>query len=217
MKILVTRPLPGGEATAARLRAMGHEVVLVPLMETQAVAWQRPTAMPAAIMLTSGFAARLADAAICHALPVFAVGTATARAAAEAGFGDVRDGGGTVQTLLDAVATAGFASILHLAGEDRTPAVIPAGLHVETRTVYRARLAPLAALPDVDWALLYSPRTATHFANEVDRLQKRRNGVSVAAISSTTLAAAGTGWRRTTAATRPDEDALLASIGVPCQ
>ena len=43
MKILVTRPLPGGEATAARLRALGHEVVLAPLMETEAVAWQPPT------------------------------------------------------------------------------------------------------------------------------------------------------------------------------
>lgn len=216
MRILVTRPLPGGESTAARLRALGHEVMLAPLMATEAIAWAPPDMPPAAIMLTSAFAARLADAAAYHPLPLFAVGAATARAAADAGFTDVRDGGGTVQALLDTVAGAGFASILHLAGENRTPVVIPHGLHVETRTVYRARLLPLAALPNTDWVLLYSPRTAAHFAAEVDRLGKRHI-TAIAAISTAALAAAGLGWRRAVAAVRPDEDALLASIGVPCQ
>ena len=123
MRILVTRPLPGGEATAARLRALGHDVVLAPLMATEAVDWQPPETPPAAIMLTSAFAARLAGpaAAVYHGLPAFAVGAATARAAAEAGFTDVRDGGGTAQALVDSVAGAGLAAILHLAGEDRTP------------------------------------------------------------------------------------------------
>ena len=32
MRILVTRPLPDGERTAAALRARGHDVLLVPLM-----------------------------------------------------------------------------------------------------------------------------------------------------------------------------------------
>lgn len=215
MKLLVIRPLPGGEATAERLRALGHMVILTPLMTIEATAWSRPDIPPAALMLTSAAAARLADAAIYHALPVFAVGAATARAATAAGFQAVRDGGGTVQALVDGVAAAGFTTILHLAGADRTPVVVPAGLAIETRTVYRARLLPLPTLPDVDWVLLYSPRTAAHFAAEVSRLNKPRG--AIAAISPAALAAAGPGWRRAVAATRPDEDALLAAIGVPCQ
>jgi uroporphyrinogen-III synthase len=216
MRLLVTRPLPAGAATADRLRALGHEVTLAPLMATEAIAWTLPESLPAAVMLTSAFAARLADnAAVLH-LPAFAVGGATARAAREAGFSDVREGGGTAQALVDGAAAAGITSLLHLAGEDLTPVRVPAGLRVLTRTVYRARLLPLAALPLVDWVLLYSPRSATHFAAEADRLGVTRAALGVAAISAATLAAAGIGWRATAVAGAPNEDALLAAIGISC-
>lgn len=219
MKLLVTRPLPGGETTTTRLRGLGHDVTLAPLMATDAIAWRPPDSPPVAIMLTSAFAARLAGpaAAALHALPLFAVGATTARAAAAAGFTDVRDGGGTAQALLDSVAAQGFPAILHLAGEDRTPVVVPAGLKVETRTVYRARLLPLAILPEIDWVLLYSPRSAAHFAGECDRLGHPRHTLAIAAISAATLAAAGPGWRATLTAEQPDEDALLAAIAATCQ
>ena len=39
MRLLVTRPLPAGAATAERLRALGHDVTLAPLMATEAMAW----------------------------------------------------------------------------------------------------------------------------------------------------------------------------------
>ena len=219
MRILVTRPLPGGEATAARLRALGHDVVLAPLMATEAIDWQPPETPQAAIMLTSAFAARLAGpaAAVYHGLPAFTVGAATAKAAAEAGFIDVRDGGGTVQALIDNVAGAGLAATLHLAGEDRTPVVVPAALRVTTRTVYRARLLPLASVPDVDWVLLYSARTALHFAAECDRLGMPRANVAIAGLSAAVLDAAGAGWRAGIVAASPDEDALLAAIDAACQ
>lgn len=216
MRLLVTRPLPAGAATADRLRALGHDVALAPLMETEAVAWDAPAPLPDAVMLTSAFAARLAGADAPHHLPVFAVGGATARAALDAGFVDIREGGGTLQILLDTVATAGFASVLHLAGEDRTPAIVPVGLAVTTRTVYRARLASLAALPAVDWVLLYSPRSAAHFVAEARRLSADVAQIGVAAISASTLAAAGPGWRATAVAHEPNEDALLAAIGISC-
>ena len=219
MKLLVTRPLPAGLATAERLQNLGHSVELAPLMVTEAVDWAIPAQQPAAIMLTSAVTARLAGAQVAELrrLPVFAVGESTAKAARAAGFGDVRPGAGTVEALLRGVAAAGFASILHLAGEDRTPVAVPDGLTVVVRTVYRARLLPLALAPAVDWALLYSPRSAAHFAAEIDRLGLARGGVAVAAISAATLAAAGGGWRATALAAHPEEDALLAAIGISCQ
>lgn len=216
MHLLVTRPLPGGEATAARLAESGHAAVLAPLMAAEPLAWQPPAASPQAIMLTSAFAARLAAADAWHGLPVYVVGAATAMAARLAGFADIRDGGGTAQALLDTVAAAGITALLHLAGEDRTPVVIPAGLRVDTRTVYRARLLPLAAVPAVDWVLLYSARTAGHFAAECDRLGVDRATIALAALSVGIIAAAGSGWRATRAASAPSEAALLAAIGATC-
>jgi uroporphyrinogen-III synthase len=216
MHLLVTRPLPAGAATADRLRAFGLDVTLAPLMATEAVGWDAPDPLPDAVMLTSAVAARLAGPDAPLQLPAFAVGGATARAARDAGFTDVRDGGGTVQATLDSVAAAGFVSVLHLAGEDRTPAVVPERLVVTTRTVYRARLVPLPALPGVDWVLLYSPRSAAHFAAEARRLSADIAQIGVAAISAATLAAAGPGWRATAVAREPNEDALLAAIGISC-
>ena len=217
MHILVTRPQPGAEATAGRLRAAGHKVTLAPLMVAEMMPWTAPATPPAAIMLTSGFAARLADAPAFHRLPVFAVGTATALAAHDAGFTDIRDGGGTAQALLERVAAAGFRDVLHLAGSDRVTVMIPAVLRVATAVVYRTRLLPLAASPDADWALLFSPRTAGHFAAEVDRLGGDRSTIAIATISDAALAAAGPGWRETRAASVPNEDALLAAAGISWQ
>lgn len=219
MRILVTRPLPGGEATAERLKSLGYEVVLAPLLVTEAVAWQPPETPPAAIMLTSAAAVQFADvgAADYRTLPAFTVGAATARAAIAAGYTDVRDGGGTAQTLVDGIAAQGVPTILHLAGEDRTPVAVPPGLTITTRTVYRARLLPLGETPDADCVLLYSARTAAHFASECDRLRAPRSGIGIAAISAVAAAAAGPGWRETAIAARPDEDALLAAIDTVCE
>ncbi len=219
MRILVTRPAPGGAATAERLRALGHEVRLEPLLGFEAVPWVPPAEAPEALLLTSAAAARLAGAVppALLAVPVHAVGAATAAAARAAGFGDVRVGGGGAQALLDAMAAAGVRQVLHLAGKDRTAVAVPAGLALVIRTVYRARLEPLAALPAVDWVLLYSARTAGQFAAEVDRLGGDRAAFAIAAISPAALAAAGPGWRRAVAAEAPDEDALLAAIGATWQ
>ena len=219
MKILVTRPLPGGETSAARLRALGCAVVTMPLLAVEAIDWDMPAAPPDAIMLTSAAAARMAGApaAALHGCTAWAVGDATAAAARAAGFTDVRDGGGSVQALVDRAAAAGIGEILHLAGADRTTFTVPTGLTIIIRTVYRARLLPLAGAVDADWVLLYSSRTAAHFAAECDRLGHDRAGIAIAAISPAVLAAAGPGWAWTTVAATPDEDALLAAIGLLCQ
>lgn len=214
MDLLVTRPQPAADSTAARLRELGHRVHIAPLLATEPVGWQ-PPATAEAIMLTSAAAARFAGpgAARFHHLPAHAVGGATARAATAAGFTDVREGSGTAQQLLDSLA----GHVLHLAGEDRTNVVLPPGLSLTTAIVYRARLLSLDTIPAVDWVLLYSTRTAAHFATECDRIGAARSGVAIAAISEPALAAAGPGWSGAIAASSPDEDALLAAIAASCQ
>ena len=64
MKILVLRPQPGADETAARARALGLELVVAPLFAVAPLAWTPPD--PAgfdAVMLTSASAARQAATA----------------------------------------------------------------------------------------------------------------------------------------------------------
>ena len=211
MRLLITRPQPGADATAAAVSALGHQPVVQPLLATEAVAWAIPDALPDAVLLTSAASVRHAGdaAAALMGLPAHAVGGATAAAARAAGWCDVREGPGTVQALLDGLAPC---RLLHLAGADRTDAQPPAGVAVDVATVYRAVLQPLAALPAVDGVLLYSARTARHFAAEWDRLGGARGAVQLYAISPAALAAAGTGWAMAAAAPQPTEAALLAML-----
>ena len=128
-----------------------------------------------------------------------------------------------VAALLATVAATGHARVLHLAGTHRTPAAVPATLQVVVRAVYEAQLAPLNAAAKaalraaaVDWALLFSTRSAAHFADLFDTLGADRATLSIATISARALAAAGGGWRRAVAAATPDEAGILAASGLSC-
>ncbi len=219
MRLLLTRPQPGATASADRIRALGHDPVLAPLLATESIGWRPPKPLPQALMLTSAAAVRHGGPGLAAlgGMPVFVVGAATAAAARAAGFADVRVGAGTAQALVDEIAAAGIASVLHLGGADRTIIALPPCLSVIRRIVYRARLQPLQALPLVDHVLLYSARTARQFAAEIDRLGGDRAAFHLAAISRATLAAAGPGWGCGVAAAAPNEHALLAAIGLVCQ
>jgi len=210
MRILVVRPQPGADATAARLRAMGHEAIVHPLLATRPVPWTLP-ATPSAVILTSAAAVHHAGPAAnaLKSLAAHAVGDATAAAARSAGWTNVSTGPGTIQGLLDGLAAGHY---LHLAGADVTAVIVPPALNLTRVIVYETPLQPLPALPDVHAVLLHSPRTAAQFAGEWDRLGGRRDPVQLLAISAATLAAAGSGWGEAQAAPEPTESALLAML-----
>lgn len=211
--------------TAARLTACGHDVRVSPLLEPVSVAWEPPVDPVEAVLFTSPQGPRFAGAAAAayHRLPAYAVGERTALAAQEAGFLDVRIAGGDLVALYAAVAAAGIARALHLTGIHRTEVAMPAGLQTIVRAVYEARLAPLtpdaaAALRagSIDWVLLFSSRTAAHFAGLHDNLGLARAALSVAAISPAALERAGPGWRHAVAAQTPNEAGILAAAGLAC-
>ncbi|MEN9931993.1 MAG: hypothetical protein RIS17_566 [Pseudomonadota bacterium] len=214
MRILVVRPQPGADATAARLLALGHQPVVQPLLTTRARDWQLPAKRPEAVILTSAAAVRHAgaDADPLKSVPAFAVGEATAAAARAAGWADVTAGPGTIQALLDGLAGGPARQFLHLAGADLTAVTVPPTIHLARVTVYETPLLPLSALPDVEGVLLHSPRTARQFASEWNRLDGARRSLAVYAISAPTLAAAGAGWATAMAAPEPTETALLAML-----
>src|SRR3546814_3001824 len=89
------RPEPGNAVTAAAVAAMGLMAIRLPLFEVRAIAWAAPD--PGgfdALVLTSANAVRLGGIGLDRfkALPVHAVGGATAAAAAQAGFSVVAVG-----------------------------------------------------------------------------------------------------------------------------
>lgn len=211
-RVAVLRPEPGNRATAAVLTEAGLEAIALPLFEIVAVAWAPPD--PAAydgLLLTSANAVRCAGAGLAavSALPVFAVGEATAREARRAGLDVIATGADGVATIVAAAAAQGCHRLLHLAGRDRMPA--PRGV-ATVIPVYDSReraIAP-ADLRSIEGqvALLHSPRTARRLdtlAGTIDR-----GTVRLAALSPAVAAAAGKGWAEIAVAATRDDAALIA-------
>ena len=195
MRLLLTRPEPDAERTAAHLRAHGHEVVLAPLLRIEPLADAEIGAGPwAAILVTSANAAGVAAHprfAALRLLPVFAVGARSAAAMREAGFADVTSADGDVRDLVGVVTQRleGGAPLLYLAGAERSGdlagRLAAHGFAVRTSVVYRA--VKVGALPGsaaaalsggIDGILHFSRRSAEAYVDAA-----RAAGLSAAALT----------------------------------
>lgn len=216
MTLIVLRPQPGADATAARARALGLAAVVAPLFDIVARPWSPPPGRFDAVLLTSANAPRALGQAPegLARLPAYAVGAATAAAARAAGFATVVAGASDVADLVRDAAGAGVATMLHLAGADRTR-FDPGPIAITTRIVYAAEAVdPAPRLPPAPAvALLHSGRAARRFREVAGPV----GGYAIAAISAKVAAAAGDGWRAVAIAARPDDDALLAAAAGLCQ
>jgi uroporphyrinogen-III synthase len=242
MAILVTRPLPDGEATAAALRARGFEVLLAPMLRFEPVAFQddRDTQY-GAVVVTSANALRAIEARLANSpllkLPLFAVGEHTAEAARAAGFTKVvsaaSDAAGLRERIVAGVKARTVkktSPLLYLAGADLArdlPGELgERGFTVITQTAYR--MVPITDLPDevrgafaaggVDTVLHYSRRSARAFIEAV-----RAAGVEISALSlrqcclSTAIATVvrDAGASQVVVASSPEEGALFKALGEP--
>ncbi len=214
--VIILRPQPGADATAAHARALGLTPVVYPLFTVEPLAWMPPD--PAsfdALMLTSANAVRHAGPllAIFLGLPVFAVGDATARAAAEHGFTTVHVAGPDAQATAHAITQAGHRSVLHLCGMETRP-FDPGDLAITTVATYRtapggdeAGLATTLRLGAV--VLVHSPRAGARLAGLTGPAQRR--DISLVAISGAALSACGSGWKQTCAVDAPEDAVMLAT------
>jgi uroporphyrinogen-III synthase len=238
VRLLVTRPEPDAERTAAALRARGHVVLVVPLLRIEPLQHAEIGPEPFdALLVTSANAAVAAGHharfAQLRALPVFAVGDRSAQAMRAAGFADVISAQGDVSDLAALVAPrlkAG-ASLLYLAGADRSGDLAGVlsgrGFAVKTAVVYRAvpTGAPLpaavAAMAEgVEGVLHFSRRSSDAYVNaaRAGGLQQDHaiHGLvhfCLSAQAAEPLIRAGA--TDTRVAPEPTEAALLALIPVP--
>ncbi len=235
-RVLVTRPEPGSARTAARLRELGFEPLVLPLSKTMPLAVDG-AAVPegvAAVAVTSANALSHAPASLIGklaALPCHAVGERTATAARAAGFHAVEAGPGDAAALAAAIAPrlAGK-RLVYLCGRERFPLfedrLAAAGVPVTPIETYRtvatepsdeSVLALLAGKP-ADSILLYSVKAAQAAAALARRpaLAPWLGGMAVFSLSARIDAAfrVQCGGRKGAmhVAQKSDEEALLALL-----
>ncbi len=239
MAVLVTRPLPDGEATAASLRARGFEALSAPMLRFEPLPFHdEDDAQYGAVIVTSANALRgiepqLAGTALLK-LPLFAVGEHTADAARQAGFTKVITAKGDASTLRDLVAERAKSKklkkaspLLYLAGADLARDLAAElgekGFSVVTQTTYK--MVPAKILPrevceafvagEIEAVLHYSRRSARAFLEAA-----RDGGVEISALAlpqcciSPAVAAIvrEAGAAQVAVAASPDENALFEAL-----
>lgn len=169
MRIWVTRARPGASETAQRVRALGHEPVVAPVLEVRPLEARIDLADVAALAFTSRNGveafARLSQR---RDLPVFAVGDATAEAARAQGFAAVRSAAGDVEALANLI-DAGPALCPTAAEPAADLAAMLKARGVPARSIAVYETVPLHPdAPAVDAVLIHSPKAARIVGTLVD-------------------------------------------------
>lgn len=234
MRVMVTRPREDAAGLVAALTARGHQALLEPLLTIvprARVDWPQGHAQAQALLISSANGARaFARLDSRRALPVYAVGEASAAAARALGFGSVSSADGDVDDLADLVQRAvdpAGGPLLHPAASkpagDLQGALGGKGFTVLRAVLYEARPAErfspqsTRAISEgsVDVVTLLSPRTAAAFAGLIAAagLAPACGGMAALCLSSAVAAAIdGLTWRQVAVAARPDQGALLAAL-----
>ncbi|HRJ67505.1 MAG TPA: uroporphyrinogen-III synthase, partial [Alphaproteobacteria bacterium] len=228
--ILVTRPEPAGSELAEKLRRDGFETYLAPLSRYVPVpaALDVMGACQALVFTSAQGVAQFPAAPEGRDKTVFAVGTATAEAAALAGFAHVVAGAGDVrdlaQTLIARKDELGLQSILHVSGEDTaedlSQLLADSGIEVHRRVVYRTEFIDQLP-PEIERALtedkigtvlLFSARAAQHWLRLLSREDLRTASAKLEAVCLSERVASelrGTPWRAVKVARTPQVEAIF--------
>ena len=239
MAVLVTRPHPDDETTAASLRARGFDVLRAPMLRFEPVAFHEDmNARYSAVIVTSANALRGIEPHLkghrMLELPLYAVGEHTAAAARRAGFTHVVSANGDAANLRDLVLASLKAkelkkasTLLYLAGaeiaRDLASELEESGFRVVTQTTYK--MIAVKSLPreacdafaanQVEAVLHYSQRSARAF---LDAARAAGVEISALAIPQCCISAAVASVVRDAGATQvvvaatPDENALFEAL-----
>lgn len=223
-RVWITRASPGAEATAGRVRALGWEPLIAPLLETRILPTTIDLTGVGALAFTSATGARaFGRLSMARDLPVFAVGSASAAAAREAGFAAVRSADGDVKALARFIGehAGDFAGVvLHTAAAepagDLVGMLMATDVQARVVAVYETIAAPVPAdlwprLSSIEAVLVHSPRAGRRLAEILKDVAAP--GLVAYCLSAEVLASLGdsaTGAKF--AAPLPNEDALLSLL-----
>ncbi|MFS8183116.1 uroporphyrinogen-III synthase [Pseudovibrio denitrificans] len=228
MKILVTRPQPQADKTAQKLVAMGHEVIVEPMLSFQPLTVNGDVAGDAkAIAVTS---AKAVEALVFNGLvdklqhlPLYSVGEATAKAAEASGFQKIICADGDVDSLGRLIAERNQdGPVFYPAAVDRSGDLAgqleQQGIACRMVEVYQMAAATgfsgktrdLIEAGTLDCALFYSPRTIQIFLS-ISNLEKTTvflNSMKALCVSKRVAEQASSFGEVFTAKT-PSEDGLF--------
>jgi uroporphyrinogen-III synthase len=236
MRILLTRPQEEVQDLAQRLRDLGHDTIVSPLMKTAPLAAVPPQLDCDGVVATSARAFRFCDAGMSgnnwSKVPLFCVGERTAGAAVCAGFSRASVVAPSVAELLASIGEhlSAPARLIYLAGRNRKPSLEDglraAGYDVRTLVVYEtaavdaleAEAAECLATGALDAAMHFSRRSAELFASAVHRagLAGAAAGlrhVCISADAAKGLEALQPG--KVAIASTPDTAAMIAVLSTP--
>ena len=232
MRVLITRPEIDAAPFADRLAEYGIDSVVAPLLEIVIEAGTEIDLTGVqGVLFTSAngvraFAARSAE----RAIPVFAVGDATAQVARKHGFEIVESAGGDVDDLAALVGRRcrpKDGPLLHIAGSavagDLGTALAAGGFTVRRVVAYRAETAvdlPAAARDalaagTLDAALFFSPRTAATFVSlviDADLVDSCRTLDAIVLSPAVADMLRELPWRACRIAPAPTADALVSCV-----
>ena len=232
MRVLITRPLEDAKPLARELAKIGVDSLIEPLLTIEYLDDPPPLAGVQALLMTSANGVRaFVRLGNERTLPLFAVGDATARTAAEWNFENIFSAAGDVAALAELVAAkcdpAG-GELLHVAGSrvagDLGGRLAGGGFKYRRAVLYAAKKSENLTAEardalragDIAGVVLYSPRTARTFAELV-----RAAGLDddLANIYAFCLSAAvadalsGLGWCKPAVARHPDQASITVLIG----
>jgi uroporphyrinogen-III synthase len=223
MKLLVTRPVEDAQPLAEKLESLGHEAVIVPLLDIiprDGIVLPDGPFQAVCMSSANGLAAK-ADLSIFHHIPFFAVGPQSALEARRHGFDHVHDKGGNVEGLVRTICKSlkpENGPILYLSGSETTAdlegKLKTQGFSVSRVMVYDAQprsVADLASLMSgADGVLLYSPRTVKLWVAQVQKsnLQDSVKALQHFCLSANVAANLPQGWAKRISRT-PDENGML--------
>ncbi|HWJ71056.1 MAG TPA: uroporphyrinogen-III synthase [Sphingobium sp.] len=216
--LLLLRPQPGNDESAARARALGIAVIQRPLFEIMPLtADALPDGPFDALLVTSANGVRHGSDVVRRFidLPIFTVGEATADAIRALGGHHVQVGGGDAATTIPLIVAAGHRRLLHLCGADVRP-FDPLGLAITRHSVYRSAALDSPPLTDLPPAVIavHSPRAG----ERLDALIPAGRGDHILiAISRAAADLAGPGWAQVQVAPAPDDTALLRLASALCK
>lgn len=215
--LLSTRP--EDETGRVARAAPQWQVDALPLLSMEPVESPLPSGEPDSLLFTSARAVHHMTALPdrLRMLPAYAVGEHSAAAARAAGFHLAAVGAADGAAIAAIAAADGRSAMLHPRGADTAPFARPAGLRILPHIVYRANLCDIGperlrrAVGAAFAVLLFSPRTAAHFARLMADAGIARADTRIVAISANAAMAAGEGWRRVGISARPRLDSMVAA------
>ncbi len=220
MRLLITRPQPAADKTAAAAKAAGLVPVIMPLFAVRPLPWNIvPAENHDGLLVTSANALRHAgdQFALYQELPLLAVGPATAEAARQKGITVAIEGRNDKASLLAEAKARGFERLLWLAGKHGTGPSSDEDIISARIAVYESVKVPQpegfrTAVAEADYVAVYSPRAARYFSELCRAGGVDRGQVKIAALSQAVADALEGGWLSVTVAKSPNNSALFEGV-----